>query len=198
MLIKAISEDVVELACSVLSSGGLIVYPTDTLYGLGADPFDPKAIENLISVKGREAEQAISIGVADPGDISRFGVVDHGVSRLIEEFLPGPLTLVLGRKDERLPWDTIGIRIPDNAAALSIFKAYGPVTSTSANKSGQETPRDIREIANIFRDRVGLYVQGDIPLSGKASTVVECIDGRIRILREGVISGDTVIQVFEE
>jgi L-threonylcarbamoyladenylate synthase len=202
MHFKAISEgdldEIVESACSVLKTGGVIVYPTDTLYGLGVDPFNPKALKMLISLKGREAEKAISICVADVSEVSLYGVVDEGVLRLIDEFLPGPLTLVLPKKDERLPWDTIGIRIPDNHVALAIFKAFGPVTSTSANISGQEASGDIREIASIFKEDVRLYIQGELPLRGKASTVVECIDGRIRILREGVISKDRIMQVWEE
>ena len=195
---RAPEPKLINEVASLLKKGGVIAYPTDTLYGLGADPFNPDALNLLVSLKGREGGKAISICVAGVSEISRYGVVDSAVSRLVDEFLPGPLTLALSRRDDRLPWETVGIRVPDNQVTLAICKAFGPITSTSANVSGEETPGNIQEIAIIFKDQVGLYIEGDIPLQGKASTVVEYIDGRIRILREGVISSDEIMKVWEE
>ena len=185
-------------ASRILRDGGAIVYPTDTLYGLGVDPFQPDALTFLYKLKARSERAAISIGIPDIDSASLHGVVDERTGTLMNELLPGPVTFVLEKNDDRLRWDTVGIRIPDNDISLALYKAYGPITATSANISGQKTPTDLEGVKRLFGDRIAHYIHGDIPLKGKSSTVVECIGGRIRILREGVVPSSKILHLWGE
>lgn len=179
-------------ASKVLGRGGIIVYPTETIYGLGANPFNPDAMTRLYKIKGRDKGKQVSIAIGDAKQIEQYAKVCEVCQRIIDMFLPGPLTLVLPTKDPRLRviGDTIGIRVPQNALALEITRAFGPITSTSANTSGAQTPGDIRKIKRMFGDGVDLYIEADEPFAGTPSTVLECVGGKVRLLREGAISRD--------
>jgi len=192
------SSSIVSSASTILRNGGAIVYPTDTLYGLGVDPFQPDALAFLYELKGRSKDAKISIGIPDIDSAAQYGMVDKRTGALMKELLPGPVTFVLEKKDERLPWKTVGIRLPDNDISLALYKAYGPITATSANISGKMVPTDLEGIKRLFGERIGHYIPGDIPLMGKASTVVECIGGRIRILREGVVPSSKILTLWGE
>ena len=183
-------REVAQAASKVLGRGGIIVYPTETIYGLGADPFNPDAMARLYKLKGRDKGKQVSIAIGDAKQIERYAEVCEVCRRLIDRFLPGPLTLVLPTKDKRLSviGDTIGLRVPQNAQALEITRAFGPITSTSANISGAQTPGDVGEIRRMFGDGVELYIEAHEPFAGTPSTVLECIGGKIRLLRDGAIS----------
>ena len=183
-------KEVALIASKVLGRGGVIVYPTETIYGIGVDPFDPNALKRLYGLKGRDRAKPVSIAIGDVKDIPDYAEVSDACKRLIRMFLPGPLTLVLPVKDKRLRaiGGTIGIRIPQNRMALEIVRAFGPITSTSANPSGEPTPGDIRGIERMFGDRVDLYIEADEAPIGSPSTVLECMGASVRVLREGAIS----------
>ncbi len=153
---------------------GLVVYPTDTLYGLGADALSDEAIMKVFDAKGREYHKPISIAVSDPDMIGAVAYVDELAERFIEEFLPGPVTLILpARKiiSPRLTAGTrkIGIRYPDHKVALELISRFDtPITATSANLSGGPDPVSI-DLCNVPYDcavNVG-------PLPGTPSTVVD-------------------------
>jgi L-threonylcarbamoyladenylate synthase len=194
---KTSVERAVELACGVLSKGGIIVYPTDTLYGLGVDPFNKPAVRRLYDLKKRDAGKPMAIGVASVPAIGKYARMHPRAKRLMELFLPGPLTVLLEKKDERIPWQKAGIRVPDLEFDLALFERFGPVTITSANLSGQGAPYSLEELKAAFGEGVGLYIEGSMPMLGKASTVVDCTGGEVKVIREGVISTLEILDALE-
>jgi translation factor SUA5 len=156
-------------ALEILRAGGLVVFPTDTVYGLGSLAFDQAAIESIYAVKGRPLEKAIPILIADAADLDRLArAVTDLARRLASRFWPGPLTLVLPKRAD-LPAavsaaDTVGVRVPDHAAARALLRAAGPMAVTSANLSGRSSPRSAEEAASqLGRGRPLVLDGGETP-----------------------------------
>ncbi len=185
---------VVEQAVQVLHGGGLIVYPTDTVYGLGADPTFPDAIRRIFEVKGRPDEKAI-IWLVDSLDSARAACsIDEAAERLAEAFWPGALTLVLPRRDppqNALP--TLGVRVPAHPAALAILRAMdGPVATTSANRSGEPSARAADEAMTTIGSEVDLIIDAGPAPRGTESSVLDLSVTPPRLLRAGAI---TVLEI---
>jgi len=167
-------DDIIQRAVSVLRRDGIIVYPTDTIYGLGGDAFSDIAIERVYEAKNRLRGKPISIAVSDIEMLACVAYIDKKEMGFINRFLPGPVTVILEAKGcvpEELTGGTgmIGIRWPDHKIALSIIKELdAPITATSANISGEISPRRISEV-NVRND---LVVDGG-ELPGTPSTVVD-------------------------
>ena len=177
-----------------LARGELAVFPTETLYGLGADACSEAAVERLVAVRGREAGKPILVLVRDVAMAERVvAEVSDEARRLAARFWPGPLTLVLPAKPG-LPAaltagsGTIGVRAPGHPVAAAIVDGLGgPVTAPSANPPGAEPPRRLDEARAYFGDRVGVYVDGGA-LPGGGSTVASVEGGELRVLRAGAVS----------
>jgi len=174
----------------VLQAGGLIVYPTDTAYGLAADPFQPKAVDRLFAAKARPRDQAISMAVAGIPEVFRFGERTPIAQAFSEKNLPGPYTVVL-RATAEAPRPIlskegrIALRVPDHPIPRLLAKTIGPVTATSANRHGRPSPTTCDGAREQLGDRVDLYLDaGPTPLGGE-STVVDLTESRARILRPG-------------
>jgi len=183
-------------AIEALTRGDVIVFPTETLYGLGADALNEAAVDKVLSLKGRGADNPISVLVANPAMLrSLVAEISPAAQQLMNRYWPGPLTLVLpGRKGIpeplRNPSGGIAVRISSQPVATLLVKALGrPVTATSANPSGKEPARTLDEAKTYFADRIQVYVDGGTLTSKSGSTVLEVMDNRIRIIREGEISG---------
>ncbi len=182
-------------AIDALRRGKIIVFPTETFYGLGADAFNKAAVERVISLKGRHPENPIPIIVADEKMLK--GVVTEippVAQRLIERFWPGPLTLVLPAK-KNLPAPLlnhsggVGVRVSSHPLATRLAHELGhPVTATSANPSGRKPARTVAEAMNYFSGRLEIFLDGGRLGGKKGSTVVEIVQGKLRIIREGEIS----------
>lgn len=193
-------EQAAKKAAAVLKKGGLVLFPTDTIYGLAADATNPKALALLRELKGREKKKPISVIVPSIESISTYAVMDETARSLAERFLPGALTLVMPATrniPEELQLNgAIGIRIPDHAFCLALARAFGkPYTATSANRSGRETPASVREVMLQFGHCVN-----DIALAidagdrrGTASTVVTTVDGVPYVLRDGAIPREEIL-----
>jgi len=194
-------EQAAQKAALVLKKGGLVLFPTDTIYGLAADATNPKALAKLRELKGREKKKPISIVVPDIASISTYAVMNDEAKSLAERFLPAALTLVMqatGSIPEELQLNgAIGIRIPNDAFCLALARAFGkPYTATSANKSGRETPASVRDVLMQFGhevNEIALAVDDGDRNAKKPSTVVTTVDGSIYILREGEISRDEIL-----
>lgn len=169
-------------ACGVLSSGGVLLYPTDTLYALGADPLQEDAMRKLFSLKKRSEGKKVSYIFSD---LSQAGDYAHMTdsAHSLEKLLPGKLTIIL--KSKKDGQETIGIRVPDNAFCLALADAYGPVTATSANISGEEDLHTISSITEKIPD-IDMVVDGG-KLTGPASTVVDARGPSLQILRQGAV-----------
>ncbi len=192
-MIRADYPAAISHALDVLNHGGLVAFPTDTVYGLAALPFKDEYVEGLFSAKGRNNSRAIAILIGDLKDL--WQVVDHFdkvPARLAESFWPGPLTLVvpkLAGLPEALSQDgTIGVRMPNHPFALSLLRQIGPLAVTSANISGQENANTADEVYRQLNGRVHLVLDGGRTMGGQPSTVVNCLTPGLTILREGPIS----------
>lgn len=182
-------------AIEALRRGDVIVFPTETLYGLAADALNETAVDTVLDLKGREVHNPLSVLVANQ-EMLRTVVAEipSAAQPLMARYWPGPLTLVLpGRKNLPKPLCNsaggVGVRISSQPIATLLVKALGrPVTATSANPSGKEPARTLQEAKRYFADQIPVYVDGGTLTSKSGSTVLEVMDDRIRIIREGEIT----------
>jgi L-threonylcarbamoyladenylate synthase len=192
-ILKANHPSAINHAVDVLRHGGLVAFPTDTVYGLAALPFKAEYVEGLFSAKGRSNTKAIAILIGDYADLLKIAdCFDATATRLANQFWPGPLTLVV-RKHTSLPGvlsqdGTIGIRMPDHPVALALLRRIGPLAVTSANISGKENTNTAEEVNLQLNGRVHLILDGGRTVGGVPSTVVDCTGPTLKVLREGPIS----------
>jgi len=188
-------------ALDILKSGGLVAFPTDTVYGVGALAFDGIAIESIYTAKDRPAEKAIPILIGEIMDTVKVVTEFPRTARILAaRFWPGPLTCVLTKK-RTLPeavsaTSTVGVRIPDHAVARILLRYAGPMAVTSANISGQQSPSSAEEVFRQLDGRIPLIIDGGETPGGIPSTVVDCTSNEIKILREGPISLDNINSVL--
>lgn len=186
----------IEEAVKVLKRDGIVVYPTETVYGLGCDALSEEAIHRLYEVKMRPLSKPISIAVADMDMLRAVAVVGEREERFIERFLPGPVTVVLPAKScipAVLTGGTglIGIRMPDNAVAVEIIERLGvPITSTSANISGNTAPVHRNQVDVVYD-----YIIDAGSLPGTPSTVVDLVE--LRVLRAGAMIEEVAACIAE-
>jgi len=183
-------------AAAIIAQGGVVVYPTDTLYGLGVNAFDALALERMREVKGRDKKKPVSILLPSVEHIARHTQLSPAARALAENHLPGALTLVLPAR-EHVPKEltlngAVGVRVPNDefSRTLAAMSEY-PVTATSANLAGHETPETIPEIIRSFGHKIALidlFIDAGRRSSEPASTVVAYINDVPHVLREGAIS----------
>jgi len=193
--------EAVKLGLQVLAGGGLVAFPTDTVYGLGALAFDVRGVDQLFLAKKRQAEKAIAVLVANPADLKQVTLdMPESARILAERFWPGPLTLVVSRHpnlpENISPWPTIGVRMPDHPVALALLQASGPLAVTSANLSGQLSATNAQEVLRQLDGRVDLIIDGGETVGGLPSTVVDCTGSSLKILRAGPLSQSDLDQAL--
>ncbi len=201
---KGTGESVLK-ASGALRRGGVIIYPTDTLYGLGADAFSDEAVARVYEIKGRDEGRPMHAVFADLKMVEAYAEVNDAARKLAERFLPGALTLVLKKKPGLNTGivrgiDTVGVRIPDNEFCLELAKTYGkPYTATSANKSGQVPEISVEKIRAQLGESarlVDLAIEAPVFPMRPPTTVVNVASGAPVILREGAISSDEILALF--
>jgi len=177
-------------AVEVLRDGGLVIYPTDTAYGLGCDLFNKKGIEKIYRIKRRSEKQPFSFVCADLKDISRYARVSDYAYKTMKRLLPGPYTFIL-EASRLVPKiilpkrQTTGIRVPDNRICLALVGELGqPVISTSVKDDDGELMTDPAEMERKFRHCVDLVIDGGIQASGQSS-VINLVDDRTEVIRIG-------------
>lgn len=177
---------------AVLAEGGLVVHPTDTVYGLAADPFHDGGMDRLYAAKERPRDLVVSMAVVDVDAIFRYGRRTPLAEAFCAKNLPGPFTVVLAATEEapkRLvsKAGTIGIRVPDHPIPRLLARAYGPVTSTSANRHSRPAPATCEDAVEQLGESVEVYIDGGPAPLGKESTVVDLTGPRPNILRQGAL-----------
>lgn len=196
-------EGKIGTAITILKNGGTLIYPTETLYGLGADALSEEAVRKVYSIKIRALSQPLSLAVSSFEMLHEVAYVDSAYLGILEELLPGPVTVLL-RKKAIVPdiltagSDLVGIRFPDNEIALSIIKKAGPITSTSANVSGKEPPTCVEEVEEVVAKKADITINGGRCKYSMPSTVVVMSREakEIKILREGA-EYDRVLHVLQ-
>jgi L-threonylcarbamoyladenylate synthase len=183
-----------EKAVSLLEAGQLIVFPTDTVYGVGCDPWNTEAVRRIYEAKGRQATKAIPLLLSDVSDLQiAVTSVPRAAEMLGRAFWPGALTLVLPRRPE-LPrilsgTDTVAVRVPDHEQLRRLIaRAGGALAATSANRSGEPDTTDASSARRALGEHVALVIDGGQTRGGVPSTVVDCTVSPVRVLREGAIS----------
>jgi len=192
--IRADDPDAPARAAEVIRAGGLVILPTDTVYGVAADVWQPGAVAALYAAKGRPPEKAIPVLLADPDDIAQVaGDVPEVARRLAAAFWPGPLTIAVPKLAtvpeivSALP--TVGVRVPDHGVARAAIRACGGALAvTSANRSGGPNPLTAQQAGDALGEAVALILDGGACPGGIPSTVVEVRGGEWRIVRAGPIS----------
>lgn len=182
-------KEKIEMALDVLRDGGVLIYPTDTVYGLGANATNEKSIQKIFSIKKRAAGKPISICLSKVEDIKKVAFLNKTSEKIIKKILPGPLTLILKKKEHISSILTghsnkIGIRIPDNLICQKLAMEF-PITTTSANISGKKVPQSAEEAQNQLGDKVDLIIDTGPSTNPLASTVVDLTYSPPRVLREG-------------
>lgn len=198
----AARADAVEAATLAVRRGELVVLPTDTVYGLGADAFDADAVAALLRAKGRGRDMPPPVLVSAPTTIDALAVGLPAWARaLVEEFWPGPLTLVC-RQQASLRWDlgdtrgTVAVRMPDHDVALEVLERTGPMAVSSANLTGRPAARDAEEAEDMLGDRVAVVLDAGPAPGGEASTIVDATGARPRVLRWGALPAARLAEVL--
>lgn len=193
----------IKLAAEVIRSGGLVAFPTETVYGLGANAFDENAVRRVFEAKGRPTNNPLPIQVASEDQIGPLvREIPESAIRLMREFLPGPLTIVFHASpgiSDLITAGTgkIGIRVPDHPVALELIRAAGvPIVAPSANISGQPAPTTAAEVLSYLNGRVEIILDSGSARLRSASTVVDITEDPVRILRHGTISDRQVAQAL--
>ena len=200
-IVTTIGSEWKRQAIEVLGRGELVAFPTDTVYGLGADAFNDQAVRKLYLAKGRSQEKAIPVLVAN---LEQFvDIVDRTTlpaMRLVEKFWPGPLTIVLRHAsdlaDAISAYGTVGVRIPDHPIAQELIREAGPLAVTSANRSGDPEACTAEEIETNMGAQVDLIVDGGRTSGGQPSTVVDCTQDPPTILRVGPITEEEIRSIL--
>jgi L-threonylcarbamoyladenylate synthase len=178
-------------AAAILRGGGLVAFPTETVYGLGADATNPRAITRLNQVKGRPPDKPYSLHLHSPGQLAQFvSSIPPLAQRLMDRFWPGPLTIVMPAPDG----STVGFRVPDHPVARAFLQACGvPVAAPSANRSGEPPPTDAEEVLAALNGALDCLLDSGPTRMGRESTVVEVVGGTVVVQREGAISKEAIL-----
>ncbi len=195
-------KEIIEKAVKILEIGGTVVYPTETLYGLGTNALDPTTVERVFEIKGRDLKKPSSVAFRDIGQAKKFLIFTPTAEALAEKFLPGPLTIVLTvalEFHEFLGGEKVALRIPDNFVAQTLLNRIKfPITATSANLSGGKDSVTAKDAAEQIGDKVDLILDSGKCKYGKPSTVVDLTSGKLEIIREGVIDKNKIIKKYKE
>ncbi len=201
-VVQAGSAEAIESALNILRQGGLVAFPTDTVYGVGALVFYETAVQAIYEAKGRPEEKAIPVLLGDVADVEKVALgLNEKARRLAERYWPGPLTLVVRKRDlvpaAVSPTDTVGVRIPNHEFTRTLLRAAGPMAVTSANLSGEPSPCTADEVLAQLAGRIDLVIDGGRTPGGVPSTVVDCTQDDLVILREGPINAEEMRAAIE-
>lgn len=190
----------IKLASSTVKKGGIVVFPTDTVYGIGCDPRNPKAVDAIYRIKKREESKNLPVLGYSKKEISEIAIFDKLSNKIADKFWPGPVTLVLKLKDKKIKEsmkidDKIAVRVPNHPCVLSLLKECKIIVGTSANYSGSQPFFDSKNLLGNFSGFDVFLDGGRIPDSNE-STVVEIVEGDLKILRPGKITKTEITALF--
>jgi len=200
-IVTKVNKDSIKKAVRILRKGGLVVYPTETCYGLGADATNVKVIKRVYKVKKRPYSKPIHIIVSSLKMMGKYGEITKEIKFLVKKFMPGPLNIVTEKKKtipKILNPNDIAFRIPNNHVALKLVQeAKIPITATSANISGQPPLYKIKDVIKTFENKVEMILDCGNLKKVKPSTFID-MRSKPRILREGPIKGKVILKELEK
>ncbi|UXM85036.1 L-threonylcarbamoyladenylate synthase [Methanococcus aeolicus] len=202
MKLKILNKNEIEIAANAIKDGDLVAFPTETVYGLGADALNPDAVEKIFKVKGRPIDNPLIIHVNNLEMANKIAHITENAKILLSKFSPGPLTIIL-KKKEVVPaitcanLDTVAVRIPNNKIALELIeKANTPIAAPSANLSGKPSPTNIQHIIDDLGDKINYAIEGETTI-GVESTVLDLTEKKPKILRYGGITYEDLKKVID-
>ena len=189
--VNASNIDIISEAAEIIKNGDLVAFPTETVYGLGADGFNEEARQKIYEVKGRPTNKPLSLLVSSRKMIEKIAIISSIAEKLIDKFMPGPLTLILKSRNKNN--STIGVRMPDNAITLKLIELSNcPIAAPSANPSGQPPPTTAQEVLKSFEGKIPLILDGGVCKFGMSSTIVDVSGNELKILRDGAITREEI------
>ncbi len=201
MKLKILNENQINIAVKELKNGGVVVFPTETVFGLGANALNPKAVEKIFKVKGRPSDNPLIVHVNNIEMANKVAFVNKTAEKLFKKFSPGPLTLIL-KKRSIVPnitsanLNTVAVRIPNNKIALKLIELSNlPIAAPSANLSGKPSPTKIEHIINDLGNKINYALNGEISI-GVESTVLDLTEKTPKILRYGSITYEDLMEVI--
>ena len=197
------AKESIKLAAETIKNGGLVVFPTETVYGLGGNGLDAEAAKKIYAAKGRPSDNPLIIHIAEPEDAEKYCFTNEYFYRLAKAFMPGPLTVILPKRDI-IPssvtggLDTVAIRVPSHEIARALIKEAGiPIAAPSANISGRPSPTPASYVAEDMNGRVDMIIDGGDCEIGLESTIIKLEGGKAILLRPGAITSDALECVCE-
>ena len=192
-----------EKAAELIKQGKIVVFPTETVYGIGVNGLNEQAVKKLYEVKQRPYNKPISLLVSNMEMVNEIAKdITEVEYKIMEKFFPGPLTIILKKKDivpdiVTAGGDTVGVRMPRGETARKLVEMAGvPIATPSANITGEPSGTNLQEIKKHFEGKADYFIDGGISELGLASTIVQVVDGKIQILREGKITLEQINQIF--
>jgi len=200
MLLKVTCDkEGIEKASQIINQGGIVVFPTDTVYGIGCDPYNKDSVRKIYEIKSRKISKPFPVLVYSKDIAERIAFFDEFTKKIVERFWPGPLTVILKLTDENLKeslnvTDKIAIRVPNHKCTLELLKKCNFLVGTSANISGHSSFTNPDECFNNFR-KYDVFVDGGIITSKSESTIIEIENEEIKIIREGALSHEEILEL---
>jgi len=196
-VIVACDQNGINLAATTIKNGGAVVFPTDTVYGIGCDPRNAKAIEAIFRIKKRRESKQLPVLGYSKEEVSKIAVFDDISNKIADRFWPGQVTLVLKLKDKEIKKamnlnDKIAVRVPSHPCVLALLKECKLIVGTSANFSGLPAFSDSKKVQENFSG-YDVFLDGGTISNSTSSTIVEVKDGILRILRQGKITKEEII-----
>ena len=193
-MILPCSDDGIESAYQIIQKGGVVAFPTDTVYGIGCDPHNQNAVNKIYSIKGREKTKYLPVLAYSKKDITNIAFFDEISEKIADKFWPGPVTIILRIKDKKIEEtlglkDKIAVRVPNHPCILALLEKCRVLVGTSANFSGQSSFSNSRELTERFSG-YDLLLDGGQIIDSCESTIVEVIGNELKIVREGKIKSE--------
>jgi len=197
MLKVTCNKEGIEKASKIINQGGIVVFPTDTVYGIGCDPYNKDSVRKIYEIKSRKISKPFPVLVYSKDIAERIAFFDEFTKKIVERFWPGPLTIILKLTDENLKeslnvTDKIAIRVPNHKCTLELLKKCNFLVGTSANISGHSSFTNPDECFNNLRE-YDIFVDGGIITSKSESTIIEIENEKIKIIREGSLSHEEIL-----
>jgi len=191
------NDEGIRKSVEIIENGGVIIFPTDTVYGIGCDPYDANAVKKIYEIKSREKIKSLPVLVSSIEIVKQISIIDEFTEKIIKKYWPGPLTLILKLKDKNLKKslnleDKIAVRIPNSLCTLKLLNKCNLLVGTSANVSGDSSFTDPQECMKNVKN-YDVFVDGGTITSKGESTIIEIENEKIHVIREGALKKEDIV-----
>ncbi|MDC0242635.1 L-threonylcarbamoyladenylate synthase [Nitrosopumilus sp.] len=191
------NDEGIKKSVEIIENGGVIIFPTDTVYGIGCNPYDANAVKKIYEIKSREKIKSLPVLVSSIEIVKQISIIDEFTEKIIKKYWPGPLTLILKLKDKNLKEslnleDKIAVRIPNSVCTLKLLNKCNLLVGTSANVSGDSSFTDPQECMKNVK-KYDVFVDGGTITSKGESTIIEIENEKIHVIREGALKKEDIV-----